>query len=326
MTKTTLKLIVCQNGSGDFTAVQAAIDALPQTGGEIFIKAGVYKEKIRIDKNNVTLIGEGVDDTQLTYGDGAKKLLPNGEEYGTFRTASFYVAANDFIAKDITFINSAGPGKDAGQALAIYTNGDRHAFYNCKFLGHQDTVFTAPLPEKKKDGGGFESEFKPNQQTKVFRVYFKACFIKGDVDFIFGGATAFFDQCEIFSGARDMDPSGYITAASTPQGQAWGYVFSHCRLTGDCVPDSVYLGRPWRDYAHVAFVNCHMDAHIKKEGWHNWNRPEAESRTRYEEYNSTGPGGDMRGRAAWCKILTAQEAAQYTAAHVLGDWVMSCVL
>ena len=314
------KLTVSPGGNGDFTTVQAAIDSLPQEGGEIFIAAGTYEEKIRVEKNNVTLTGEGTSKTILTYGDGAKKLLPSGEEYGTFRTASFYIEANDFTAKNISFVNSAGPGMEAGQALAVYTNGDKHAFYNCEFLGHQDTVFTAPLPEKKKDGSSFEEELKPKQHPKAFRVYFKECFIKGDVDFIFGGATAFFDQCEIFSGARDMEPSGYITAASTPQGQKWGYVFSNCRLTGDCAPESVYLGRPWRDYAHVAFINCHMGIHIKKKGWHNWNRPEAEGTARYEEYGSTGPGGDMSNRVAWSKPLTAKDAARYTVENVLEDW------
>jgi pectinesterase len=154
----------------------------------------------------------------------------------------------------------------------------------------------------------------------VLRVYFKDCFIKGDVDFIFGGAAVFFDGCEIFSNNRDMDPNGYITAASTPEGQEWGMVFNRCRLTGDCAADSVYLGRPWRDYAHTAFISCHMGAHRKKVGWMNWNKPEAEQTARYEEYASEGPGGDMSGRVGWSKILTAEEAGRYTIENVLGGW------
>ena len=314
-----MKITVSKENS-DFTTIQAALDALPQTGGEIFIKEGTYREKLRVEKENVTISGEGASKTLLTYDDGAKKLLPSGEEYGTFRTASFFVDANNFTARDITFINAAGPGAEAGQALAVYTNGDNHAFFNCRFLGHQDTIFTAPRPEKKKDGSSFETEPQPRPLPKYYRVYFKECFIRGDVDFIFGGATAFFDNCEIFSSTRNMEPNGYITAASTPQGQAWGYVFSGCRLTGDCTPESVYLGRPWRDYAHVAFINCHMGAHIKKEGWHNWNRPEAETTARYEEYGSIGPGGDMSQRVSWSKILTTDEAALYTTKNVLGGW------
>jgi len=313
--------ITVSKETGDFTTVQAALDALPQTGGEIFIKEGTYKEKLRVEKDNITITGEGADKTILTYDDGAKKRLPNNEEYGTFRTASFFVNANNFTARGITFVNAAGPGMEAGQALAIYTNGDKHAFYNCRFLGHQDTVFTAPRPEKKKDGSSFEAEPRSKPLPSDFRVYFKECFIKGDVDFIFGGATAFFDQCEIFSCTRDMEPNGYITAASTPQGQEWGYVFHDCRLTSDCAPDSVYLGRPWRDYAHVAFINCHMDAHVKKEGWHNWNRPEAEATVRYEEYGSTGPGGDMSKRVPWSKILMPHEVTRYTADNVLGNTI-----
>ena len=312
------RLIVSKGDDGDFKAVQSAIDALPDFGGMVLIKSGIYEEKLRVEKNNVTLMGE--DGTVLTYGDGAKKLLPNGEEYGTFRTASFYIEGNDFIAKNLTFVNSAGPGKEAGQALAIFTNGDKLGFYDCKFLGFQDTVFTAPKPPKKIDGTSFEDEHKLNDGPAAYRVYFKDCYIKGDVDFIFGGATAFFDKCEIFSSHRDGDPSGYITAASTPEGQKWGYIFSNCRLTSDCAPDSVYLGRPWRDHAHTAYINCYMDAHIKKVGWHNWNKPEAEKTVRYEEYNSTGLGGDMSKRVPWSRSLTPQEAEKYTVKNVLGDF------
>lgn len=313
-----LRAIVGKNG-GDFNTVQAAIDALPPSGGDILINSGRYEEKIRIEKDNVTLIGINRQ-TILTYGDGAAKLLPSGEAYGTFRTPSVYIAANNFTARNIVFENSAGPGKLAGQALAIFTNGDKHAYYGCTFLGHQDTIFTAPKPPKKIDGSSFEDEHALANPPAAYRVYFKNCFVQGDVDFIFGGATAYFDRCEIFSSRRDSDPSGYITAASTPEGQAWGYVFNQCCLTSDCAPETVYLGRPWRDHAHTAFINCYMGAHIKKEGWHNWNKPEAEKTARYEEFGSTGPGGDTHGRADWSKILTAQEAEKYTVENVLGTW------
>ena len=313
------RVTVAKDESGDFSCVQDAVNAL-ENGGEVFIKNGVYEEKIVVSADNITLIGEDRDKTILTYGDYARKLMPGGSEYGTAATYSFLAGGNGFTAKNITFVNSAGPGKFGGQALAMSTDGDRVAFFNCAFLGHQDTLFTSPRPQRNKNDP--DPDEMP-ADTPVLRNYFKDCYIKGDVDFFFGGATAFFDNCEIYSNNREFDPNGYITAASTPKEQKWGYVFSRCRLLSDCAADSVYLGRPWRLYAHTAFICCDMGAHIKKLGWHNWTKPEAELTARYEEYGSTGAGGDMSGRAKWSKILSDEEAAQYTIENVLGDWDIS---
>ena len=113
---------------------------------------------------------------------------------------------------------------------------------------------------------------RDNCEKRQLRHYFENCYVKGDVDFIFGSATAVFNKCEIYSNDRKEEVNGYITAASTPEGVKFGYVFIDCKLTSDAEPKSVYLGRPWRDFARTVFINTWMGDHIKDEGWHNWNK------------------------------------------------------
>lgn len=285
--------VVAADGSGDFTSVQAAIDAVPSFAEErtvIYIKNGVYKEKIDIPSGKlISLIGEDPEKTILTYDDYAQRLGPGGQEIGTSGSYSVRVMADDFYAESLTFENSAGWGNGVGQAVALSVQGDRAVFYNVRILGNQDTLYTP--------GEG--------------RQYYKDCYIEGNVDFIFGSATAFFDSCQIHSVG-----GGYITAASTPAGAAYGYVFLNSRLTGNGTAD-VYLGRPWRPYANVLFVNTWMDRHIRPEGWHNWNDPAREQTARYAEYNSTGPGAGAARRVSWARVGGAEEAESITVESVL---------
>lgn len=179
--------------------------------------------------------------------------MPEGDKRGTFRTASVRIDTHDFTAKHLTFQNDSGFGHTVGQALAVYVDGDRNAFYDCRFLGSQDTVFDAPLPLKEAQPGGFKGpgEFKPRT---IGRHYYENCFIQGDVDFIFGSGIAWFEHCTIYSklpGDRVPPESpedeviyGYVTAASTPMDEPYGYVFHECSLESDCPPHSIYLGRP----------------------------------------------------------------------------------
>jgi pectinesterase len=313
-------LIVDANGSGDFTTIQDAIDAVPEHRSEpvtIRIKAGVYSEKIWIEKPNIRLVGEGAGNTILTYGDAANDMMPDGEKRGTFRSYSIFIGADDVVAEHLTFANSAGDGRKVGQALAAYVDADRVAFYQCRFLGHQDTLFTGPLPPAAIQPKGFVGP-REHAVRRPVRQYYTDCYIEGDVDFLFGSATAVFERCEIVSLDRQSDPNGYITAASTPEGVPFGYVFHRCRLSSPAAPDSVYLGRPWRNYARTAFLNCWMGAHIKAEGWHNWNKLDAEQTVVYAEYRNTGPGAKMESRVAWANILTDDEAQHYATSHVLG--------
>ncbi|MDE3066201.1 MAG: pectin esterase [Verrucomicrobiota bacterium] len=287
-------LVVAADGSGQFRSVQAAIDPAPQNTGPdnwcvIRIKPGVYKELIYVqrEKNFVRLVGEDPEKTELTYGLHANLPGADGKPIGTFRTPSTVIDADNFVAENLTFQNSAGP---KGQALAVRLDGDRLVFSNCRFAGWQDTIFC--------DRG---------------RQYFTNCFVAGAVDFIFGAATEFYDHCRI-----DCLGNGYITAASTPAGHPFGYVFSHCQITGANPGVKTYLGRPWRAFASVTFLNTEMSGAVRPVGWNNWQDPAREKTARYAEFNSRGPGADPQARAPWARQLTAQEARAVTVEKVLG--------
>ena len=245
-------ITVAQDGSGDFKKVQDAFNSVPLNNTQpiiILIKKGIYKEKLVLDstKNHVTIIGEDVEKTVLTYDDFSGKVLADGTKLGTTTSTSTRIVGNDFTAINITFANSSGP---VGQAVAMLVDGDRVRFIGCRFLGFQDTLYP------KREGT---------------RQYYMNCYIEGTVDFIFGWAIAYFDHCEVVG-----KMGGYFTAASTPQGQPFGYVFNECTLKGDVPKGSFYLGRPWRDYAQTVFLKCTMTDIVKPVGWHNWDKPNAE--------------------------------------------------
>ena len=298
-------------------SIQAVLDEIPEENTEkicIRLEPGIYHERISLTKPYITLEGEGStpESTMITGSLGAYEILEDGIKRGTFRTQTFFVHTHDIILKNLTIENTAGPGKKAGQAIALYADGDRLVFENLRLIGNQDTLFTGPLPEKEVEPGGFRGplEFAPRING---RQYYKNCYIEGNIDFIFGSATAYFENCEIF--CRDPEPErnaaeekrtvAYITAASTPEGQAYGYIFNHCRLTGDAPEGSCYLGRPWREYARTIYLNCEMGAHIAPEGWDDWNKPAAHQTVFYAEYQSTGPGACPARRPAWVHCLSA---------------------
>lgn len=290
----------------------------------IYIAPGIYEEQVVISRPHVTLIGEKAENTILTYHLGAYEDMEDGSKRGTFRTASVRIDTHDFTARNITFQNNAGFGHTVGQALAMYAEGDRLVFEDCIFLGSQDTLFTAPLPPTAAKPGGFTgpSEFRPRI---LGRQYYKNCFLRGDVDFIFGSAICYFDNCTIFSqkpGDRKPPESpdeeviyGYITAASTPEGEPFGYVFESCKLVSDCPKASVYLGRPWREFAKTVFLRCEIGAHIHPLGWQDWKKPHESFY--YGEYACTGEGADTTKRADFSHVLTEEEASKYTREAVL---------
>ncbi|MEK3731278.1 pectinesterase family protein [Paenibacillus sp. FSL M8-0334] len=331
-------IIVAQDGSGHCRTVQEAIDLAPAgSAGNwtvIRIKRGVYKEKVHIDKPFLYLKGEHANDTIITYNDYARKRFPDGSEYKTFNSYTILFGADDIVAEDITFRNDAGRGELVGQALAAYVDGDRVCFRECRFIGHQDTLFTGPLPDKPLQGGSFGGPREGEPRRAVHRQWYDRCYIEGDVDFIFGSATAVFTACDIYSRNRlteenqanvKLHPhiSGWVTAASTPEGRSYGYVFIDCRLIGDAPPESVYLGRPWRNDAKVAYIRCWMGAHIRREGWDNWNKPESEATVTYVEYESSGPGAVSHRRVPWSAQIDEAEAESYALGSVLsegGSW------
>ena len=271
--------VVAQDGSGDFTTVQEAINAVPDfrkaNRTTILIKKGDYKEKVIIPecKINLTLIGE--DGAKITYDDYASKPNRFGEEKSTSGSASCYIYAPDVIAENLTFENSSGP---VGQAVACFVSGDRAIFRNCRFLGCQDTLYTYGYPTRQ---------------------YYEDCYIEGTVDFIFGKATAVFNRCNIHSRG-----DGYVTAPATPEDSKYGYVFHDCKLTGADGVKNVPLSRPWRPYAQAIFINCDLGDHISPAGWNNWGKESNEKTVTYAEYSSKGPGANPSARAPYSHQLT----------------------
>ena len=286
-------LFVARDGTAEFRNIDDAIEvcrAFMEYHKVIFVKKGLYKEKLIIPSwlTNIEICGEDAENTIITYDDHANVFIPGtNRKMGTFRTYTVRVDGNDISFKNITIENNAAR---LGQAVALNTQGDRLVFVNCRILGNQDTVYT----------GGVNT-----------RVFFKDCHIEGTTDFIFGPSTAWFENCTIYSRVNS-----YITAASTPQGVPYGYVFNRCKIVAAEGVDKVYLGRPWRPYAHTLFMNCELGKHIRPEGWYNWNNPTNENTARYQEYNNSGEGAAPKKRVAWSRQLTKKEAAQVTIENV----------
>ena len=293
----TIKWVVAQNGSGNFTTIQAAFNAVPTGNSQpimIYVKAGIYKEKLHIDagKNHVSLIGQGAANTILTFNDHTGKVSPHGDTINTRTSHSVYIAADDFYAQGIGFENNSG--FNAGQAVAAEVQGNRCVFYQCSFTGFQDVLFL-------------------NNDNSL--QYYRDCYIEGTTDFIFGSATAWFEHCTIRS-----KKNSHITAASTPQNHNYGFVFNQCTLLADSGLNRVSLGRPWRPYACVAYLRCTIGAHIMPEGWSNWNKTDNYLTTRFAEYQNNGPGAQTAARVTWAKQLSTAQAAQITVTNVLNNW------
>jgi pectinesterase len=291
------RVTVAKDGSGDYKTVQAAFDAIPLNNRHpvtIYVKQGVYREKLHLDstRDKVTLLGESRWNTILTYDDHPGMVNPAGDSINTRNSYSFRVAADDFSAANITVRNDAG--FTAGQAVAVEARGDRLLFDNCRIIGNQDILFL---------------------NSGKSRQYYQNCYIEGTTDFIFGSATAWFEQCHIHS-----KKNSHVTAASTPQDHRYGFIFYDCTLTADTGLDRVSLGRPWRPYASVTYLYCYIGAHVIPGGWANWNNTESYKTARYAEYQDYGPGADPGNRVSWSKQLSAREADSITLRQVLGDW------
>lgn len=309
------EITVCPDGCGDFKTLQEAIAAVPDRSDSrtvIRLSPGVYQGQIVVpqSKSKVTFAGGDPQQTVLTYSHNVNEPDPNAEN-PRYRGCGVVVLADDFRAENVTFENTSG---DHGQAMALRIDGDRASFQNCRLLGWQDTLLLSRG-----------------------RQYFLDCYVEGRVDFIYGAATTVFDKCEVHS-----KNGGHITAASTPESHPLGFVFLNCKLTGDPTPwknpaveqrateseateptppnrklPLADLGRPWRPFGSVIYVNCWMGDHIKPEGWDNWRNAENEKTARYREYNSTGPGANAARRVAWSKQLTEAEVADLTPPKIL---------
>ncbi len=296
-------------------SIQAAIDALPadNTQARIRLAPGVYREKVELRRPHTTLQGSGAGETILAWNDGANDIHPDGQKRGTFRSYTLLVLGDGCSVRGLTIRNDAGQRADSGQCIALFADGDGFICEDCQLVSTQDTLFTAPLPPREVIPGGF---LGPTQllPRRAQRQTYLRCVIKGDVDFIFGGAAAWFEDCDIICIRRaDRTPGGYATAASTPEGQKYGYVFHRCRFVGEDVPaGSFCLGRPWREYAKTVLLDCHIGAHIRPEGWDDWGKANFPSTGIYAEYGCTGPGSDIARRVTFSRALSAEEAAVIT--------------
>jgi pectinesterase len=274
----------------------------------IFIRKGLYHEKLHLDltKDHVTLVGEDVSGVILSYDDHPGMVSPQGDSINTRSSHSFLVQGNDLTVRNITIRNDAG--YTAGQAVALEVQGDRATFIDCRIIGNQDVLFL---------------------DSETSRQYYLRCYIEGTTDFIFGPATAWFEHCTIYS-----KKNSHVTAASTPEGRAYGFVFNACLLRGDTALHNVSLGRPWRPYASVIYMYCHIDGHIRPEGWANWNNTDNYKTARFAEYKNEGPGASAPGpgviarsdakvasRVSWAKELTDEEARRITLKNIFGDWL-----
>lgn len=295
------EITVDQNGSGNYKTIQEAVNSVRDLGEKevkILVKNGTYKEKLIIPswKTNLTIIGESKDRTIITFDDysgktnGSKDAFGN-EKISTYTSYTVLIQGNDCQLENLTIINASGR---VGQAVALHVEGDRFIAKNCKISGNQDTLYAA---------------------TENSRQYYFNCFIEGTTDFIFGKATAVFQESEI----KSLSDS-YITAAATSKNQQFGFVFFNCKLVADAVVGKVYLGRPWRPSAKTVFLNCDLGKHIIDVGWNPWKGdkmfPDKEKTTTYAEYKSTGEGASPKTRINWSKQLSDREAKQYTIQNI----------
>ncbi len=297
-----IEYVVDINAKGDFNSISEAVNAVPYSlEATIYIKKGIYREKLFIEKNNLTLIGEDREETVISWDDGAFDLHSDGRPLGTFRSYTSFLGGERLSVSNLTIENTAGDGETAGQAIAAYVDARQAYFENVSLKGRQDTLFIAPLPQKERLPNGF---LGPRQHTPRFssRQFYKNCYIEGDIDFIFGGGDAFFSECRIFSKDRGKAVNGYISAPNTVEGGV-GFVFHCCNFDSDCKNGTVYLARPWRSTARAVFISCNMGEHIHREGFHNWGIKENEESAFFAEYHSTGLGGNTLGRVPWSKQL-----------------------
>lgn len=331
------KIYVSPRGEnpGCFTSVSDALCSIPEDNQNpvtILIAPGIYHEKITIDRSFVTLEGTGRsnEDVVLTYDDYANIVMEDGMKMGTFRSYSVFIDAHDVTLKNLTIENASGDSVTHGQAIALYADGDRLIVDSCRLIGHQDTLFTGPLPPKEIQKNGF---IGPKQYAPRIngRHYYKNCYICGDVDFIFGSATAYFENCTIESlkrfededDAKEPKIQGYVTAASTPEGQAYGYVFSKCCIISkDCLTGTVYLGRPWREYAKTVFVECSFGKHIRSELFHDWNKENARNTVLYAIGNcayESESASSFPQKADFVRELDGNQMTAFTKEQVLGE-------
>uniref|UniRef100_A0A7N0VB77 Pectinesterase n=1 Tax=Kalanchoe fedtschenkoi TaxID=63787 RepID=A0A7N0VB77_KALFE len=272
--------VVAKDGTGDFTTIMDAVHSAPDRGSNryvIYIKKGVYKESVDIKKKkwNIFMFGDGMNNTIIT---GSKSF---GGGYTTFRSATFAVSALGFMARDLTFENTAGASNH--QAVALRSDSDLSVFYKCGIRGYQDSLY-----------------------THTMRQFYRECHISGTVDFIFGDATVVFQDCLILARQGLSNQKNTITAQGRKiPDQPTGFSFQFCNFTADTdlIPNvnstQTYLGRPWKPYSRTVIMQSYLSNAIRPEGWLEWNGDFALDTLYYGEYLNYGPGAGLGRRVKW---------------------------
>lgn len=307
--KVTLKpnVTVAKDGTGDFTTVNEALAKMPEEyEGRyvIYIKEGVYEEQVNVTKNmvNVTMYGDGSKRTIIT---GSKNFIDGTR---TFLTATFFAAGDRFVAIGMAFQNTAGPEKH--QAVALRVVSDRSVFFNCRMEGYQDTLY-----------------------AHSHRQFYRGCVIAGTIDFIFGDASAVFQNCLLVVRRPLSNQQNIVTAQGrVDRRETTGFIIHRCRFLADnrltdpskpSIPS--YLGRPWKEFSKTIIMESQIDGVIDKEGYLPWNGTFALSTLYYAEYNNKGPGADTAGRVKWpgVHVLKRDEALKYTVENFIqgSTWI-----
>ncbi|CAJ2663258.1 unnamed protein product [Trifolium pratense] len=302
-------VVVAADGSGNFKTVSEAVAAAPLKSSKRFvikIKAGVYKENVDVPKKvtNIMFLGDGRSNTIIT---GSRNVVDGST---TFHSATVAIVGGNFLARDITFQNTAGPSKH--QAVALRVGADLSAFYNCDIIAYQDTLYV-----------------HNNRQ------FFVNCFISGTVDFIFGNAAVVFQNCDIHARRPDSGQKNMVTAQGrVDPNQNTGIVIQKCRIGATKDLEGVknnfptYLGRPWKEYSRTVIMQSSISDVIQPVGWHEWNGNFALNTLVYREYQNTGAGAGTSNRVTWkgFKVITsASEAQGFTAGSFIGgsSWLGS---
>lgn len=295
-------LVVAQDGSGNHRTIKAALDAAAKRSGSsrfvIRIKSGVYRENLDIGKTlkNIMLVGDGLRNTIIT---GSRSV---GGGFTTFNSATVAVTGEGFIARGITFRNTAGPQNH--QAVALRSGSDLSVFYRCGFEGYQDTLYVHSQ-----------------------RQFYKECYIYGTVDFIFGNAAVVLQNCMIYA-RRPMDKQTNVVTAQgrTDPNQNTGISIHNSRVmaSSDLRPVlssfKTYLGRPWKEYSRTVFLQTYLDSLVDPAGWLEWDGNFALNTLYYGEYRNSGPGASTGGRVKWrgYRVITSStEASRFTVANFI---------
>ena len=295
-----LNITVAQDGSGQFASITEAVVAV------LHIGPGLYREKLVCEKKDITLAGSGPDATRLVWNDGGRLPHPDGRPTHTFRSYTAFFSGEKLRVENMTIENDAGPGAKVGQAVAAYVDSARAAFYNVRLLGNQDTLFCAPLPEKEREKDGFLGP-RGLAPRRASAQYYQHCEIAGDIDFIFGGADALFEQCTVRTVNNGLAHSWVTAPSGTAEGL--GFVFWDCDFVSDGCPEgSVYLGRPWRPAGKTTVLESRLGAHIAPEGFAGWNDRTDTALAGFAEAGNTGAGAGKR--PAWIRALSGPQAEE----------------